>query len=153
MATASSTYVQRTKYTAATSANRTNPYARPENEEKLYAMAVQTPRHSVAFTWRVTSAGAGAIFTPSTGATTATDYLRFTVYDKEGGEARTTTFQSSAATTALNVSTANLQTKKGWFVLFETANNSRTTKVNFQFEIGEALIVTNSSATVAYTLT
>jgi hypothetical protein len=153
MATASTTYVQRTKYTVATSASRTNPYARPENEEKLYGMATQDPRHSVSFTWRVTSAGAGIIFTPSTGATTATDFLRFTVYDKEGGEARSTGFQSSAATTALNVSTANLQTKKGWFVLFGTANNNRATRVNFQFEIGEANIVSNSSATIAYTLT
>jgi hypothetical protein len=41
----------------------------------------------------------------------------------------------------------------GWFVIFETANNSDASKVSFQFEIGEAKIVTNSSATVAFSLT
>jgi hypothetical protein len=75
------------------------------------------------------------------------------VYDKEGGEAHTTAFQSSAATTALNVSTSSLETKSGWFVIFETSNSSGATKVSFQFDIGAAEIITNASAAVAYTLT
>jgi len=146
-------YTQGNSYVTQASLTRTNPYAETENAERLYGMGVMHPRHSVAFTWRVTSAGDAIIFTPSTGATTATDYLRFAIYDKEGGEARTTSFQSSAATTALTVNTSSLQTKMGWFVIFETANNSDASKVSFQFEIGEAKIVTNSSATVAFSLT
>lgn len=146
-------YTQGASYIAQNSLSRTNPYAETENAERLYGMEVLHPRHSVAFTWRVTSAGDGIIFTPSTGATTATDYLRFAVYDKEGGEAHTTAFQSSAATTALNVSTSSLETKDGWFVIFETSNTDGATKVSFQFEIGAAEIVGNSSAAVAYTLT
>jgi hypothetical protein len=146
-------YTQGNSYVTQAGLTRTNPYAETENAERLYGMSVLQARHSIAFTWRVTSAGDGLILTPSTGATTATDYLRFAVYDREGGEARTTAFQSSAATTALNVNTASLQTKMGWFVIFETSNNSGATQVSFQFEIGEAEIVTNSSAAVAYTLT
>jgi hypothetical protein len=146
-------YTQGNSYVTQAGLARTNPYAESENAERLYGLSTMHPRHSVAFTWRVTSAGDAIIFTPSTGATTATDYLRFAVYDKEGGEARTTAFQSSAATTALTVNTSSLQTKMGWFVIFETANNSGASTVSFQFEIGEAKIVTNSSAPVAYTLT
>jgi len=146
-------YTQGNSYVTQASLSRTNPYAETENAERLYGMSTMHPRHSVAFTWCVTSAGDGIIFTPSTGATTATDYLRFAVYDKEGGEEHTTAFQSSAATTALNVNTASLQTKMGWFVIFETANNSGATQVSFMFDIGAAEIITNASAPVAYTLT
>jgi hypothetical protein len=146
-------YVQNTNYSTKAGLTRTNPYAETENAELVYGMSTLQARHSIAFTWRVTSAGGGITFTPSTGATTATDYLHFSIYDKEGGEAKTTAFQSSAATTALNVNTASLQTKMGWFVIFETSNNSGATQVSFQFEIGEASIVTNSSAAVAHPLT
>jgi hypothetical protein len=154
MATANvNNYVQGASYVTQKSLTRTNPYAETENGERLYGVDTLHPRHAVAFTWRVTSAGDGITFTPSTGATTATDYLRFAVYDKEGGEARTTAFNPAAATTALVVNTAPLQTKQGWYVLFETSNNDGASKVSFQFEIGEAEIITNSSAAVSYSLT
>lgn len=153
MATANvNSYAQGASYVTQKSLSRTNPYA-DDNAERLYGMDTVHPRHSVAFTWRVTSGGDGAIFTPSTGATTATDYLHFMIFDKSGGNVQTTTFQSSAATAALNVNTSSLETKHGWDVIFSTSNSDGATKVEFQFEISEGEIVTNSSASVSYSLT
>lgn len=130
----------------------TNPYATEVNAMQLYGVDTLTDRHSVAFTWVISTGGDQIRFTPSTGATTATDYIKFYVTDKSGNEAYSTGFQSSAATTALNVNTSALNPNDDWTVLFSTSNNKGATKVQFSFGIGTAAIYGNSSATVSYTL-
>lgn len=130
----------------------TNPYANEPNAVQLYGVDTLHDRHSIAFTWAISTGGDQIRFTPSTGATTATDYIKFYVKDKSGNEAYSTGFQSSAATTALNVNTSGLNPNDNWTVLFQTSNNSGATKVKFEFTIGTAAIYGNSSATVAYTL-
>lgn len=146
----SATYVNRK------SLSRTNPYANDDslNVLKLYGVATNQARHSVAFTWQVASAGNQITFTPSTGATTATDYIKFSIYDESGNVASTTTpaFQSSAATTPLAINTAALRKINDWNVVFNTSNNSGATKVNFNFHIDESQLASNSSGTVSYTL-
>lgn len=130
----------------------TNPYANEPNAVQLYGVDTLHDRHSIAFTWAISTGGDQIRFTPSTGATTATDYIKFYVKDKSGNEAYSTGFQSSAATTALNVNTSGLNPNDNWTVLFQTSNNSGATKVKFEFTIGTAAIYGNSSASVAYTL-
>lgn len=132
---------------------RTNPYANEGNALQLYGIDTFTDRHSVAFTWAITTAGDQIAFTPSTGATTATDYIKFRVQDQSGNEAFSTGFQSSAATAALNVNTSGLNPADDWSVLFQTSNNGGATKVSFQFTIASAAIYGNSSAAVSYSLT
>lgn len=140
-------------YVGRNSLTETNPYASEANALQLYGVDTMTDRHSVAFTWRVTTAGDQIAFTPSTGATTATDYLKFRVQDQSGNEAYSTGFQSSAATNALNVNTSGLNPNDDWTVLFQTSNTDGATKVAFQFTIASAAIYGNSSATVSYSLT
>lgn len=140
-------------YIGRKSLSRTNPYADEGNALQLYGVDTMTDRHSVAFTWAVTTAGDQIAFTPSTGATTATDYLKFRIQDQSGNEAYSTGFQSSAATAALNVNTSGLNPADDWTVLFQTSNTDGATKVAFQFTIPSAAIYGNSSAAVAYTLT
>lgn len=130
----------------------TNPYAAEANALQLYGVDTLTDRHSIAFTWAITTAGDQIRFTPSTGATTATDYIKFYIQDKSGNEAYSTGFQSSAATNALNVNTSALNPADDWKVLFSTSNNKGATKVEFSFTIGTAAIYGNSSASVSYTL-
>lgn len=130
----------------------TNPYANEPNAVQLYGVDTLHDRHSVAFTWAISTGGDQISFTPSTGATTATDYVKFYVKDKSGNEAYSTGFQSSAATNALNVNTSGLNPNDDWTVLFQTSNNSGATKVKFEFTIGTAAIYGNSSDSVAYTL-
>lgn len=130
----------------------TNPYANEPNAVQLYGVDTLHDRHSVAFTWAISTGGDQISFTPSTGATTATDYVKFYVKDKSGNEAYSTGFQSSAATNALNVNTSGLNPNDDWTVLFQTSNNSGATKVKFEFTIGTAAIYGNNSASVAYTL-
>ena len=132
--------------------SETNPYANEPNAVQLYGIDTMHDRHSVAFTWAVSTGGDQIRFTPSTGATTATDYVKFYVKDKSGNEAYRTGFQSSAATAALDVNTSGLNPNDDWTVLFQTSNNSGATKVKFEFTIGTAAIYGNSSASVAYTL-
>lgn len=140
-------------YIGQNSVARTNPYADEGNALQLYGIDTFTDRHSVAFTWAITTAGDQIAFTPSTGATTATDYIKFRVQDQSGNEAYSTGFQSSAATAALNVNTSGLNPADDWSVLFQTSNNSGATKVSFQFTIASAAIYGNSSAAVSYSLT
>jgi hypothetical protein len=130
----------------------TNPYASEVNAMQLYGVDTLTDRHSVAFTWVISTGGDQIRFTPSTGATTATDYIKFYITDKSRNEAFSTGFQSSAATTALNVNTSALNPNDDWTVLFSTSNNKGATKVQFSFRIGTAAIYGNSSASVSYTL-
>ena len=154
MATANvNSFSQGASYVTQESLARTNPYAADGSDAQaveLYGIDVYGTRHSVAFTWAVSSAGKRITFTPSTGATTATDYIKFYVTDGDGNEAYSTGFQSSAATTALAVTTSALDTRKDWTVIFETSNNSGASKVQFQFSLDESQIIGNSSASVAY---
>lgn len=132
----------------------TNPWAgiEGENAVKLKGVDTNQARHSVAFTWAIASAGAQVTFTPSTGATTATDYQKFTLIDESGNEAVATGFQASAATAARNVNTSGLNKNDDWTVIFSTSNNSGATKVDFSFKIGKTAIRANSSAAISYTL-
>ncbi len=141
-------------YITATGLTRTNPYANDGEDQSVELFGVDTfqARHSIAFTWAVTSAGARVTFTPSTGATTATDYLKFTVVDESGNEAYATGFQSSAATTALAVNTSALNKNDDWKVIFSTSNSDGATQVQFSYHIDEAAIYGNSSGTKSYTL-
>ncbi len=139
-------------YIGQNSVARTNPYAEESNALQLYGIDTMHARHSVAFTWAATSAGDQIAFTPSTGASSATDYLKFRVVDQSGNEAYSTTFQSSAATAAINVNTSGLNPADDWTVLFQTSNNDGATKVKFSFGIPSAALYANSSASVAYTL-
>lgn len=154
MATANSnSYVQGASYVTQESLSRTNPYAADGSDAQameLYGMSVYGTRHSIAFTWAVSSAGRRVTFTPSTGATTATDYIKFYVTDGYGNEAYSTGFQSSAATAALAVTTSALDPREEWTVTYQTSNNDGASKVEFLFRIGEGQISANSSATVSY---
>jgi hypothetical protein len=140
-------------YTGVNSVARTNPYADESNALQLYGIDTLHDRHSVAFTWAITTAGDQVRFTPSTGATTATDYLKFRIQDQSGNEAYSTGFQSSAATTALDVNTSGLNPADDWAVLFQTSNTDGATRVRFQFTLASAAIYGNSSGTVSYPLT
>lgn len=146
-------YSQGASYITENSLARTNPYADEGNALQLYGVDTFTSRHSIAFTWAITTAGDQIRFTPSTGATTATDYLKFRIQDESGNEAYSTGFQSSAATTALDVNTSGLNPNDDWTVLFQTSNTDGATKVKFQFTIATGAIYANSSAAVSYTLT
>ena len=139
-------------YIGKNSLAETNPYAHEPNAVQLYGIDTLHDRHSVAFTWAITTGGDQIRFTPSTGATTATDYIKFYVKDKSGNEAYSTGFQSSAATNPLNVNTSGLNPDDNWTVLFQTSNNSGATKVKFEFSIGTAAIYGNATNTVSYTL-
>jgi hypothetical protein len=154
MATANSNnYVQGASYVTQESLTRTNPYAADGSDAQameLYGMSVYGTRHSIAFTWAVSSAGKRVTFTPSTGATTATDYIKFYVTDGQGNEAYSTGFQSSAATAALAVTTSALDPREEWMVTYQTSNNDGASKMEFLFRIGEWQIAANSSATVSY---
>lgn len=154
MATANvNSFSQGASYVAQESLSRTNPYAADGSDAQaieLYGVSTYGDRHSVAFTWAVTTAGARITFTPSTGATTATDYIKFYVTDGQGNEAYSTGFQSSAATTALPVTTSGLDKRNDWTIVFQTSNNDGASKVEFQFTIDEAQIIGNSSGTVSY---
>lgn len=154
MATANAnSFEQGASYVTETSLSRTNPYAADGSHAQaveLYGVSTFGDRHSVSFTWAVTTAGARVTFTPGTGATTATDYIKLYVTDGQGNEAYSTGFQSSAATTALPVTTSGLDKRNDWTIVFQTSNNDGASKVEFQFTIDEAQILGNSSGTVSY---
>jgi hypothetical protein len=141
-------------YITAAGLTRTNPYANDGEDQSVELFGVDTfqARHTIAFTWVVASAGAQITFTPSTGATTATDYIKFTVVDESGNEAYATGFQSSAATTALVVATTALNKNDDWKVIYSTSNSDGATQVQFSYHIDEAAIYGNSSGTKSYTL-
>ena len=130
----------------------TNPYAESGNALQLYGIDTFTDRHSVAFSYAITSAGDQVRFTPSTGATTATNYIKFRIQDQSGNEAFSTTFQSSAATGNIDINTASLNPSDDWTVLYQTANNGGATKVKFQFKLNSGQINGNATGSVAYTL-
>lgn len=154
MATANvNSFSQGASYVTRESLSRTNPYAADGSDAQaieLYGVDTYGDRHSVAFTWAVTTGGARITFTPSTGATTATDYIKFYVTDGQGNEAYSTGFQPSAATAALAVTTTALDKREDWTVVYSTSNNDGASKVQFKFSIDESQIIGNSSGTVSY---
>lgn len=145
-------YAQGNTYQDELSLTRTNPYANEANALQLYGVDTMTDRHSVAFSYAITSAGDQVRFTPSTGASSATDYLKFRIQDESGNEAYSTTFQSSAPTGNIDINTAGLNPADDWTVLFQTSNNDGATKVKFQFKFGTGQITGNATGTVSYTL-
>lgn len=145
-------FLQSNDYITKNSITQTNPYASEANAVKLYGIDTMTDRHSVAFTFAITSAGDQVRFAPSTGSSTATDYLKFRIQDESGNEAYSTTYQSSAPTANIDINTAALNPADDWTVLFQTSNNSGRTKVKFQFKFGTGQITGNGTGTVSYTL-
>lgn len=154
MATANAnSFSQGASYVTQESLSRTNPFAFDGNDAQameLYGIDTYGTRHAVSFTWAASSAGKRVTFTPATGATTATDFIKFYVTDGRGNEAYSTGFQSSAATTALAVTTSALDAREDWTVVFATSNGGGASKVQFQFTISESQLQANSSGTVSY---
>lgn len=132
---------------------RTNPWANDasENAIELYGIDTNQARHNVAFTWASVSGGAHILFTPTTGATTATDYQKWTVVDQSGNESYAVGFAAGNPTAARQVNTSALDKDDDWKVYFSTSNNDGATKVDFSFTIGTGAIRANSSATISYT--
>lgn len=145
-------FLQSNDYITKNSITQTNPYANEANAVKLYGIDTMTDRHSIAFSYAITTGGDQISFSPTTGSSTATDYLKFRIQDESGNEAYSTTYQSSAPTAAIAVNTAALNPADDWTVLFQTSNNSGRTKVKFQFKLGSGQISGNASGTVSYTL-
>lgn len=132
---------------------RTNPWAGDDGLNSIQLMGIETnqARHNVAFSWAVVSGGAHVLFTPTTGATTATDYQKWTVVDESGNESYAVGFASENPTAARQVNTSALDKDNDWKVLFSTSNNDGATKVDFSFTISEGAIRGNSSALISYT--
>lgn len=129
------------------SVKRSTPGASNANAVQLYGVERLRNAHDISFTWAITTAGAQIAFTPATGATTATDFVKFRVVDGRGNEAYSSGFQSSAATAALNVDTSSLDPDYDWTVFYNTANNSGATRVEYRFIIAPGAIYSNSSGT------
>ncbi len=140
-------YSSSANYIDANSVKRSNPGASAANASKLYGVERIRDAHDISYTWAVSSAGDQVAFTPATGATTATDYIKFRVVDQSGNEAYSSGFQSSAATNALNVDTSSLDPDDIWTVFYNTANNSGATRVEYRQTIGTGAIYANSSGT------
>lgn len=132
---------------------RTNPWANSDgnNAIKLYGIETNQARHNVAFTWAVVSGGAYMLFSPTTGATAATDYQKWTVVDESGNESYAVGFVASTATTPRQVNTSALNRDNDWKVYFSTSNSSGATKVDFSYEIDSAAVRGSSSAAISYT--
>lgn len=144
-------YTSTANYISANSLVQTNQWADSGNAVKLYGIDTYGTRHTVAFTWASSGTGAGVTLTPTSGASTATDYFKFRITDQSGTEAYGN-FVSSAPTNAFLINTSSLDPDDDWKVLFSTSNNSGATKVEFSFDIGTGAIYANSSATVSYTI-
>lgn len=145
-------FLQSNTYTGKNSLTETNPYANEANALQLYGIDTMTDRHSIAFSYAITTGGDQIRFSPTTGSSTATDYLKFRIQDESGNEAYSTTYQSSAPTANIDINTAALNPADDWTVLFQTSNNSGRTKVKFQFKFGTGQITGNGTGTVSYTL-
>lgn len=144
-------YTSSGNYIDTNSVTRSNPGANDSNAVKLYGAERIRGSHNISYTWAITSGGDQVAFTPATGATTATDFIKFRVIDKSGNEAYSTGFQSSAATAALNVDTSGLDPDDLWTVYYNTANNSGATRVEYVQTIGTGAIYANSSGTETIT--
>jgi len=142
-------YTSTANYIDANSVKRSTPGASNSNGIQLYGVERLRDAHDITFTWAASTAGAQVAFTPGTGATTATDYVKFRVVDMHGNEAYSSGFQSSAATDPLNVDTSSLEPGDDWTVFYTTSNNSGATRVEHRFTIGTGAIYANSSATIS----
>jgi hypothetical protein len=140
-------YASSANYIGVNSVKRSNPGANASNAVKLYGVERLRDAHDVSYTWAITSGGDQIEFTPATGATTATDYIKFRVIDQSGNEAYSSGFQSSAATTALAVDTSSLDPDDMWTVYYTTSNNSGASRVEYVQKIGTGAIYANSSGT------
>lgn len=146
-------YSSSNSYITQTPLYRTNPWANSDgvNGVQLYGIDTNQARHNVAFTWAVVSGGAHILFSPTTGATAATVYQKWTVVDESGNESYAVGFVASTATTPRQVNTSALNRDNEWKVYFSTSNSSGATKVDFSFEIDSAAIRGSSSAAISYT--
>lgn len=138
-------------YVGVNSLAESNPYAEDGNAVQLYGIETYGDRHSVSFTWAVTTAGDRVAFTPVTNPTSAADYYKFRVVDQHANEAYGN-FASSAPTAAINVNTSSLDPNDNWLVEFATSSGSGASRVRFSFRIGTGAIYANSSGTVSHTL-
>mgnify|MGYP001283577828 CR=1 FL=1 len=147
----SNSYHPSATYVGVNSLVRTNQWAEDENAVKLYGIETLTTRHSVGFTWAVTTAGDQVAFTPTTNPTSAADYYKFRLNDESGNEAYGN-FVSSAPTNAINVNTSSLNPEDDWRVEFATSSGSGASVTRFSFDIVSAAIYANSSGSVSYTI-
>lgn len=145
-------YSDTNDYVSQNTLYRTNPWAGDDGLNSIHLMGIDTnqARHNVAFSWAVVSGGAHVLFTPTTGATTATDYQKWTVVDESGHESYAVGFASGNPTAARQVNTSALDKDNDWKVYFSTSNNDGATKVDFSFTIDSGAIRANSSAAIAY---
>lgn len=140
-------YTSTANYIDTNSVKRSTPGASNANAIQLYGAERLRDAHDISYTWAITSGGDQIAFTPATGATTATDYIKFRVIDMHGNEAYSSGFQSSAATNALNVNTSSLDPDDTWTVYYSTSNNSGASRVEYVQKIGTGAIYANSSGT------
>lgn len=140
-------YTSSANYIDANSVKRSNPWPDGANAAQLYGVERVVDAHDISFTWAITSGGDQIAFTPATGASTASDYIKFRVVDQSGNEAYSSGFQSSAATAALNVNTSSLDPDDSWTVYYNASNSSGATKTRYNFHIGTGAIYANSSGT------
>jgi len=131
------------------SLNRTNPYANSEgiNAEQLYGVDTYEDRIPVSFSWHIATAGARFTATPIYGVTSASDYLRFTIYDESGNSA-STRWISSAPSAAIDVTTTALNKSNDWKVYFATSKAGA--KTEFSYMISDAEVLNNTTATITY---
>jgi len=144
-------YTSTATHITVNSVKRSNPGANEggTNAVQLYGVERIRDAHDISYTWAVTSGGDQVAFTPATGATTATDYIKFRVVDQHGNEAYSSGFQSSAATNALNVNTSSLDPDDMWTVYYKTSNDSGASRVEYVQKIGSGAIYANASGTVS----
>jgi len=147
----SNSYTSSANYIDANSLTRTNQWAEDENAVKLYGIETLGDRHSVGFSWAVSSAGDQVAFTPTVDPTSASDYYKFRVVDMSGNEAYAN-FVSSASSDAINVDTSSLDPDDDWTVEFATSSGDGDSQTRFSFDIGSGAIYANSSATISYTI-
>lgn len=142
-------YTGSATHITANSVKRSTPGANDTgaNALRLYGVERTRDAHDVSYTWAIASAGDQITFTPATGATTATDYIKFRVLDQHGNEAYSSGFQSSAATTALAVNTSSLDPDDSWTVIYTTSNSDGASRVEYTQIIGTGAIYANSSGT------
>lgn len=142
-------YLSTNTYVGKYSLNRTNPYANTDgiNAEQLYGVETYENRIPVSFSYHIASAGDRFTATPIYGVTSASDYLKFTIYDQSGNSANTV-WVSSAPSAAIDVTTTALNSSNDWKVLFATSKAG--SKTEFSFMIDEAAVLTNTTATITY---
>lgn len=140
---------QDNNYVTQNSLNRTNPYANTDglNAEKLYGVDTFETRIPVSLTYAVASAGARVTVTPIYGITSASNYFKFNLIDEAGNEAYGR-WISSAPSAAFDITTTALNSGTDWKAFFATAKAG--SKTEFSFNIEDAKVLTNTTATITY---